>query len=201
MAKRGKSSKKSAAKLKKPEQKAKAKPKFQQVILALAIAIVLVAFVMYGISVIYEKPDWEDYCPEKLHRKQYTDQASCESAGGLWSEDRTRPCPEGVECPQGWCDATYTCRKEYESVREVYERNVFFVAAPIGLAVLIIGLLLRLAAVSAGISIGGVVLIAIAVIRYWNELGKYVRLLLLGALLVILIWLAYKRFGNKKGGK
>ncbi|MBI4016555.1 MAG: hypothetical protein HY363_02570 [Candidatus Aenigmarchaeota archaeon] len=171
--------------------------KYQQVILSVAIAIVLVAFVMYGVSVFYEQPVYDKYCRQELQIKGYESQEECEKIGGLWNS-RAEQCPaELAKCPRGWCDPHYTCRQQYDDVRKVYERNVFLMVSVLGLGALVLGLALKLAAVSAGISIGGVVLIAFAIIRYWSEFGKYVRLLLLALLLVALIFIAYRKFGNK----
>jgi len=175
----------------------KDKPKYQQVILSAAIAIVLVAFVMYGISAFYQNPLYDVYCePERL-APGFENKEQCEAIGGLWQPQPEQPCPVGQKCPKGWCDAHFTCRKQYEAVNRTYERNVFLIVATLGLAALLAGLALQLAVVSAGISIGGVVLIFIAVVRYWAEFGEYVRLLLLGILLGILIYVAYRKFGRK----
>lgn len=171
--------------------------KYQQVIMTVAIAIVLVAFVMYGVSVFYEQPVYDKYCQQELQMKGYETKEDCEKIGGMWNP-RSESCPsELAKCPRGWCDPHYTCRQKYDDVRKVYERNVFFIVSILGLATLITGFALQLASVSAGISIGGVVLIAFAIIRYWSEFGKYVRLLLLALLLMALIFIAYKKFGKR----
>ena len=181
-----------------PEKKPHHRPTFQKVILALAIAIVLTSFVMYGISVVYPGPEYEDYCPEELQRKsEFLDQTECNEIGGRWNEYPPRPCPEGEVCPEGWCDETFTCRKEFQAVKDVYERNVFVISGILGLAVLIAGFLLRLAAVSGGISLGGLAIIFISIVRYWSQFGRFIRLLLLGVLLVALIWIGYKKFKDK----
>ncbi len=174
----------------------KGQPRYKQVILAAAIVVVLVAFVLYGISVVYEGPKYEQYCNDTMFSERaYTDKASCESVGGRWQANvGPKPiCAVGQVCPEGYCDATYTCRSEFDKVRIAYERNVFFIGSIIGLIVLISGFVLRLASVSAGISIGGVVIMLISIVRYWNELNKYVRLVLLGVMLAILIWIGYKK--------
>ena len=171
--------------------------KYQQIILTIAISVVLVAFVMYGSSVIYEGPIFDMFCPQEKFMKSSFSKEECEQVGGLWQPQMNSDCPRGEKCPTGWCDAQYTCRKGYDQTNKMYERNVFFIVSILGLISLTIGLALKLATASAGISIGGLILIIISIVRYWNEFGKYVRLILLGFLLTALILIAYKKFGKR----
>lgn len=95
----------------------KSQPRYKQVILAVSIAIVLVSFVLYGITVVYEGPKYENYCNETLtFERQYLDQASCESVGGRWQAyvGPKVACPAGEICPPGYCDSTYKCRSEFD---------------------------------------------------------------------------------------
>lgn len=178
-----------------PKKPVKGQQRYKQVILAGAIAILVVSFVLYGISVVYEGPKYENYCNDTIYNRGYGDVANCEAVGGRWNENvGPKPvCAVGQECPTGYCDSTYACRSEFDKVRIAYERNVFFIGAIIGLIVLILGFILQLASVSAGISIGGVAIMFFSIVRYWNELNKYVRLVLLGIILAILVWFGYKR--------
>ena len=172
----------------------KSKSPFKQTLLAIAIAIVLTAFVAYGISVFYESPDYEDFCP-KLPRAVQTEE-TCTAEGGLWSP-AMRPCPQNERCPEGYCDLHFECRQEYDQVHDQYNRNVFIASMIFGLIILVIGLTLKLESVSTGIMGGGVLTLFIGIIGYWGDLSKYVRLVLLGVLLLILIWIGYKKFGKK----
>ena len=170
----------------------------KQTILTIAIALVLVFFVAYGISVFYESPQYEDYCGERTKTAfpRFSNETACLENGGRWDPNQ-RPCLEGVECPEGFCDADFTCRKEYDGARDLYNRDVFIASLILGLIIIVAGVLLKLESVSVGIMGGGVLLIFYGMIRYWGELGKFVRLGLLGAVLAALIWIGYKKFGDK----
>jgi len=115
----------------------------------------------------------------------------CGSYGGSWSPIK------GISCPEpkcfGNCDAQYTCNMNYNAVREKWNRNVFFVALIIGLILLFVGLNVTLPSVSGGIISGATVIVGYGIVNYWGELGKYWRLALLGALLALLVWIAYKK--------
>lgn len=167
-------------------------PSYQQVILAGAIAIVLVAFVMYALHTFYKEPQYNDFCqePQPVFRDN---QEACEAEQGRWNP-QPGPCPEKGPC--GWCEYDYACRKDYEQAIKPHKRNRFIIISTIGVLLVVTGLLLKLAAVSGGISVGGVILLIIAVVGYWDEFGEYVRLLLLGLLLAALIFIAYKKFGK-----
>jgi len=180
------------------------KSRTKQVILSIAIALVLTFFVAYGISVFYDSPKYEDFCGNDV-KPYVANQTSCEALDGKW-QPRNYPCPEYAPgtvanpkeiCPDGYCDADFTCRTEFESKNDIYNRNVFVASLIFGIIAIIAGVVLRLESVSAGIMGGGVLLTLYGVIRYWGELGKYLRLLVLGIVLAILIWIGYKKFGRK----
>lgn len=185
----------------------KQRPRYQQVILAIAIAVVLVSFVLYFITVVYPAPKYEDFCPQTLYQRQPMNKSDCENVGGQWSENPQPQAPvavpacKGDNCtqfPSGWCDVTFTCNGKYQNSTSVYDRNLFLSGSFVGVAILALGFVIALTPVSAGVSIGGVILILISIIRYWSEFDKYIRLLLLGVLLVVLIWLGYRKFGGRK---
>lgn len=173
----------------------KSAPKYQQLIISAAIAIVLVAFIMYSLHLIYPSPEYSDFCPERLRIPLPETEETCSAEGGRWQPNNA-PCVE-PKCPQGWCEYDYQCRNDFEEARKPYERNTFLIIASTGVTLIILALLLKLAAVSGGIGVGGLILLIIAVVGYWDKFGEYVRLLLLGLLLAALIFIAYKRFGGK----
>jgi len=93
----------------------------------------------------------------------------------------------------GRCDVNFNCQKEYNSVRELYERNVFFANLIIGILVFIIAFFLGIEAVSSGLMGGAVMLIIYGSMRYWGELSDVWRTFMLGVALSGLIFLGYKK--------
>lgn len=177
----------------------KVKSNTKQRILTVAIAVVLTLFVAYGISVFYEAPKYEKFCGVEP-KPVYLNETSCNASEGKWNPNYY-PCPaeaNGIsgKCAEGYCDADFTCRKEFDLRNEVYNRNVFVVSLFLGLVLMILGITLKLESVSVGIMGGGALVIFYGVMRYWGELGKYWRLLLLGLVLATLIWIGYKKFGK-----
>ncbi len=102
---------------------------------------------------------------------------------------------------EGYCDVDFYCHQQYEDVNEIYNRHVFIIAAIIGLITMLIGgFVLKHESVSPGIMGGGLITIIYGVIRYWRYAGDKLRVIILGIILVMLIYFAYKRlsFGSKK---
>jgi len=133
----------------------------------------------------------------------YGEQVSCEEAGGLWTAyvpERYPPerypgsvLPPG-ETIKGYCDQDYTCRNLYEAERSVYNRNVFIALVVLGAISLGLGFVLTtVSAVSSGLMFGGILSLFIGTVRYWSGMDEYIRLIVLGIVLVSLIVLGYKR--------
>ena len=177
---------------------------FKKVVIALGIVIVLNLFFNYGIDTFYKGPKYEDFCrPEDLSR-QYQAKEDCDSVGGLWTDNRNKPLYGEAQVPVptidrkseplGWCDVEYTCRKDFESVHNLYNRNVFIILIIVGIISIIIGFLIgQSEAVSSGLSFGGILSLIIGTIRYWSGMDDYLRFIILGAALAVLIWMGIKK--------
>ncbi|MEK9174884.1 MAG: hypothetical protein AAB725_02855 [Patescibacteria group bacterium] len=173
--------------------------KIKEIILALAIVVVLNLFFNYGVFTFYKEPKFENFCSAELTQKVYTEKTSCEAVGGRWYESNQvsyegRPIPVKLEPQTSWCDATAKCRENYESVRDVYNRNVFVILVILGLISLGLGFLsISAAPVANGFLGGGLLSLIVGTIRYWSDMNDYLRFIILGIALVALIWLGYKK--------
>ncbi len=74
--------------------------KFKHIFLAIAIAIVFVFFVGFGIASFYKEPQYEDFCGEREF-KSFQTKEECEENNGKWIETGlARPLPlEAFEKP------------------------------------------------------------------------------------------------------
>ncbi len=198
-------------------------PKFKHVLLAIAIALVFVFFVGFGIATFYKVPKYENFCPQGEF-KEVLSQEKCEAEKGKWvsyegynrgvpkpavdiggnqflctklsdiGKNVTLNCETLQQIQQaGYCDLYFYCSQDFQKVNEHYNRNVFIIASGIGIIALIVGFALGMASVSAGFMGGGVLTILYGTIRYWSDLPDYGRFVILGIVLAILIWLGYKR--------
>lgn len=164
--------------------------------LAVALVIVVNLFFYYVIATAYREPKAESFCP--VQPAVYADAASCVGAGGQWTNNQLTPSQvtDAVKAgqPLGWCDANFTCNNDYAAAHGVYNRNVFIILIALSLGVLALGIFLPVEALSIGFSWSGIVSLIIASGRYWSDADNWMRVVILAAALVLLVWLAVKRF-------
>ena len=195
--------------------------KFKHIILAVGIAIVFVLFTGFGISTFYTSPQYGDFCGEREKFVDVITKQKCDEFGGKWTGEIARPLEKidnnqllctkisekddavTLNCQtqeqldnRGYCDRDFLCRKEFDDVREVYNRNVFIVATGIGIIILIVGFALKITSISSGLMGGGILTIIYGTIRYWTDLPDYGRFIILGLTLAILIWMGYKKLNK-----
>jgi len=162
-----------------------ASKKVKAIILSFIIAIVLAGFVIYLVESIYPSPDYEDYCsevraPKLVDRGEVAQtQEDCVLDGGVWKD--------------GWCDYYSECNGEWDEARDKHSRVMFVVAAIVGLIAISVGIVLALPSVSSGLMLGGGFLMFFGTAQYWSNLNDWIRTLILGIVLAILIWLGYKK--------
>jgi hypothetical protein len=156
-------------------------------LLALAIAIVFTAFIFYGISTFYPNPQYQDFCTRLPSSEFINNSEECTEQGGAWS-----PGFEG-RVKEGYCDLDFSCREEYDTARKNYKKLVFIVSLVFGLGTLIGGIFIVVPNVSAGLMGGGIFTMFIGIMQYWDELGDYLRFILLGIALAILIYVGIKK--------
>ena len=171
-------------------------------LLIISIMIVLNLFFNYAISSFYHAPKYEDFCKSEQINVQPTSKEVCVNSGGQWNESSTieKPIPMDVRETQklqttSFCDTSFTCRKNYEQSLELYQRNVFVALVILGVITLAVGFAISASSVvSLGLSFGGVLSLVIASIRYWSAMNEYIRVIILGLALAVLIWLGIKKF-------
>lgn len=175
-------------------------------ILALAIVIVLNLFFTFAIRLGYKEPKYQDFCPDQQIQKPITDQTKCLEAGGQWTEygpDHYKYAPREAtvaplapeDRPKGYCNEFYTCQKEFEEANKLYNRNVFVILIILGILSLASGYAVGTSsAVSLGLSLGGILSLIIASMRYWSDMQDILRVIILGLALATLIWFGIKKF-------
>ncbi len=183
----------------------KKKPRIIKWVLIAGIVIVLNLFFAFAIKVIYDEPEYNQFCIEKQVRIIPDTQDSCLALGGQWTEDayiqKTPPRGGIIEQPiiketkGGFCNPDYTCRQDYRSARDLYERNVFVALVIIGVLLIVGSLFITgIEVLSLGLSLGGILSLIIGSMRFWSIMDEYLRVGILGIALIALIWVAVKKF-------
>ncbi|MFH1509458.1 MAG: hypothetical protein ABIE68_04805 [bacterium] len=167
---------------------------FKKIILVLGLIVILNLFIGYGVSTFYDSPNFEDYCPRELSAKNLTNEESCEEEGGLWSNFDSAREKEDIGA-DGYCDETYTCSVDYDTERDLYNRNAFVIHVIAGMIAILIGFfMIKTGPVSIGFSFGGLLSLVIGTMRYWSAMDDYLRFTILGLTLALLIWIGIKKF-------
>jgi len=176
---------------------------FKKLVIVLSIIIVLNLFFNYGIKTFYDSPKFEDFCSKDLISRQYAVQQDCEAAGGFWTSNpdfaKPAPIPETADSKMaGWCDVYHKCQQEFDDVRDVYNRNVFLILIVLGIISIVLGFVISQSeAVALGFSFGGILSLIIGTIRYWSGMDDYLRFIILGVALAILIWMGIKKLKDR----
>jgi hypothetical protein len=150
----------------------------RRIIVIFVIAILFTIFINVSIDAFYPQPEYTDYCEEPRAVKM-----------------------EEARLPVEFDDS---CKEEFDAARARYNFLVFIVSAMTGLAALIIGLHLPQKKnvinewVGSGFLLGGLFTIFVGTVRYFGDMGRYVRPIVILIELVLVIYLAYKKLGKKK---
>ncbi len=162
------------------------------------IVIVLNLFFNYALSLAYDRPEYEAYCPTSQVVIMPDTQNECTTQGGQWTENVYGPVEAGVSKQTGYCDLQFSCRQDYEAAQKIYDRNVFAMLVVLGALMVLAGNFFKgNAVISSGLSLAGVLSFIIASMRYWGAANDLVRVVILGIALAILFWIAYKKFNDR----
>jgi len=165
--------------------------KGKKIIITLAIAIVFVLFVGYGIEVFNPSADRDDYCPKNVWEMQ--NETACLEAGGLWTDNKAPVAEEA----RGYCTEPASCYENYDQARSKQDKIVFIAAVIIGLLAVLGGLILHKDIAGTGILSGGLLVIFYGTVRYWSHADKILKFILLGVVLAILLWITYKKIEKR----
>lgn len=170
--------------------------------LIFGIIVVLNLFFAYALKVIYDAPEWDNFCKQEQVIERVDDKATCLEKGGQWNENiygkaevrNIDPAMVPVE-PEGYCNLNFVCQNDYTDALKNYEKNVFMTLVALGVISIIIGFMMATqTVVSIAFSLGGVLTFVVASIRYWQFASEYLQVIILGLALAVLIWLGIKKF-------
>lgn len=172
--------------------------------LILAIIVLLVSFVNYGMSFLYPAPEYSDFCgqePRLVVPEQITTERDCLAQDGKWSEHNA---PREVNLRTatsvstttvtGNCDVDYYCRESFNAASDIHDRNGLIAMLIIGLLVSVFGFMRKQSdIISTATSIAGVIIIISGLMRFWTVADDWAQFVLLGSLLAVFIYLAIYR--------
>lgn len=167
--------------------------------LVLAIVIVANLFFNYSLSLIFNGPNYDEFCPFEKTSKIIEEQSKCEESDGIWNSDKSIAPIESREMKYaGYCDLTSKCNNSFQEATKVYEKKVFISLVIIGAIVLIASaFLVGNVVLGAALPLVAVLDLIIASIRYWEYSDELLKVCILFIALVALVYLAIKKFKEK----
>lgn len=171
-------------------------------VIGIAILILTMFVVVYGINTFYEKPSYEDFCGEFKTQEIINTEEICSEIGGKWTAyEGVKPIEEKELTVEGYCDRDYTCRQEYEDALEKHARYVFFVSIPLAILIIALGaFVFSLNSVGIGLMFGGVGTLIYGAGGYWRYSENLLKFIISLIGLIVLIFLAYW-FNRRISGK
>ncbi len=182
----------------------------KKVMLSLGVGILSALFIGFLIEAIYSSPDYYDYCKRQfdLPEPQVKNPELCDYSyvhafrtecvnerGNIRQEYNANGCVVKETCDY--------CEKEFQAASEKYNRNLFYITAPVGLLMIILGLYLPVSidAIAGGILLGGILTMIQITMRIFGNLGKWPRVILLGLELILVIWIGIKKVHERVNKK
>lgn len=176
--------------------------KAKEIAMVIALAILTSFFFGLLVDAIYERPEYEDFCQEKFREPKPYLAAECKFQPIRSDQAKIDNCyrekgfPEynydEKGCESGFKECNF-CQGDFENAQAKYNRNVFVIIAPIGVILLIVGLLLGYEVIGTGLMFSGILLVAYATIIYFSDMSKWLRVLVIFIELVLLILTSIKK--------
>ncbi|MFP4424000.1 MAG: hypothetical protein ACLFP2_02090 [Candidatus Woesearchaeota archaeon] len=179
----------------------------RRILIVFIIAILFTFLVFQSIFAVNLRPEYNDFCDNRLQKPIATTDTECESInvsvedrqscndkdGNIQYDYNSNGCPVSYYCE--------TCSQEYSEAREKYNMNVFLISAIIGLIAIVLALYLPTKEelnewIATGFMLGGLLTIFFGTFAYiWDigEIGRFIRPLVFLLEIVIIIFVAYKK--------
>lgn len=173
-----------------------------------AIAILLPLCIGLFVDAIYSEPKYEDYCNNTFYPeyKQVIPNVTCPDFS-MTAEFQNCVNQHGnpvFRYDENNCQIFYECDLcsiTYEKVRAEYNRNLFFILAPIALIFVVLGIFLTIEYLGAGFMFGGLILLFYATLRYFSDMSKLLRAIVIFVELLIILYIGYKKIDQKSKKK
>lgn len=193
----------------------------KNVVIGIAIIILTVSVAVYGVNLVYNQPEYNDFCSDARFPKAVdgNDTVCPTVCVEMYEISPTGECvfnecgsgcgPDGVNSfdTLAQCEIVASggnCWEAYDDAYESYSRNLFLITLPLGIIIIALGaLVFGLEAVGAGLMGGGVGVLLWGVFSFWRFADDWLKFILSLVGLAVVIWLAYyfnKRLEQGKRG-
>lgn len=143
--------------------------------LGFGIAIIFPIMVHYGVSTFVPSPKWQ----ERYENSYYQDYSNATP------EAKAKLDQERKQQEQVWL-----------AKEKRFQRALFSVAVPLGIAAILMGSLAAIQAVGTGLMFGGIFLLLDGYCNFWSELADSARFLSLLFAFIVLMYIGYKKLAK-----
>ncbi len=169
-----------------------------------AITVLLPLCIGLFVDALYSEPKYEDYCNQSFYPeyKPAIPNVTCPdfSMTAEYQDCINKHGNPIFRYDENNCQIFYgcdICPVTYEKVMSEYNRNLFFILAPIALIFIILGIFLAIEYLGAGFMFGGLILLFYATLRYFSDMSKLLRAIVILVELLIIIYIGYKKIDKK----
>jgi len=182
----------------------------RRIIVIFVIAVLFTIFVNVSIDAFYDAPAYEDYCRLEMTKPMPFVREGVQCNPAPASVELLESCTtekghisyhnDANGCAaEPYCE---TCSGDFNHAQEKYTFIVFLFSAVMGLVALVVGMHLPHKNpinewVGSGFLLGGLITIFVGTARYFGDMGRYVRPVVILVELILVIYLAYKKLGKK----
>ncbi len=102
------------------------------------------------------------------------------------------------DCCQVYESCDY-CSKNFNEATAKHNRNLFFILAPIGLLLIILGIYISIDYLAAGLMFAGLITLIWGTVIYFTEMSKFARAAVILVELLVIVWVGYKKIDGGTG--
>lgn len=180
----------------------------KNIVLGIIIAVMFLLFAVYGTKLIYEAPEYEDYC----NSSRYAYPTAFEKIGSVnctynqTLQNSKQDCynQKGEAIPiydENGCEKSFTCdfcMRDFEKAQGKYSQNLFLIGIILILVTVVISALkIKAESVSAGLMAGSLMFLIYISATFWRFMEDWFRFIVLTLALGVIIFVGYK-LGKKK---
>lgn len=153
----------------------------RKIILGFGFAVLMPLLIYYGIDTFCPAPDREKFYDEI---------------------NRTR-LQESEDTPDAATKAQLRARREgmqqaFDAEQDQSERIHFFIGAPLGILITLLGSFIRAQAIGGGLMLGGIFTFTSGCLPYWTDMSRQGRFAVLLVAFGVLLWIGYQRLAELK---
>jgi len=179
----------------------------KRIAMVIAIVVLLPLFVGLFTDAVYDEPKYEDYCNNSYYEYSKPMIATPVNCTDVYSSQESQQCYNDKGTPDYTYDSTGCqqfkscnyCSRDFNDAQQKYNRNIFFILLPLGLIIVIIGIYFAVDYLGAGLMFAGLIVMFYATFRYFSDMSKMLRAIVILVELLVIMWIGYQKIERKSG--